>query len=274
MKKYDLTDNDINILKNKELFLFDLDGTLYNENKLFDGVLELLKNIKDSNKKYIFLTNNSSKSVSKYIKKLKDMGIASKKDDFFTSTQATISHIKKNFNYKNTLIYVVGTHSFKNELQKNGLNITDKIEDNISILLIGYDTELNYQKLIDASYLLTKDIAYIATNPDLVCPVNFGFVPDCGSMCNMLYNASKKNPIFIGKPQPDMIYAILEKYNYNKDKAVIIGDRLYTDIASGLNANIDTICVLSGESTIDDIKKTEFKPKYIIDDVSILNKLF
>ncbi len=274
MEKYYLTNEDLVKLKGKKLFLFDLDGTIYNDETLFDGVQELLNNIKNHDGRYIFLTNNSSKSVDNYVNKLAKMGIKTIKDDFFTSTQATISYIKNHFDYKNNYIYVVGTESLKNELQENNLQITDKVDDNITILLIGYDTELNYKKLKDASYLLTKDIYYIATNPDIVCPVSFGYVPDCGSICDMLYNASKKRPIYIGKPRPEMIYAVMEKYGYTKEETILVGDRLYTDIAAGNNADIDTICVLSGESTVDDLKTTKFKPTYVLDNVAILNDLF
>ncbi len=271
---YNLTKEDINNLKNKKLFLFDMDGTIYNDDKLFFGVKELMENIKKSGGRYVFLTNNSSKSVQVYIDKLTKMGIEVTEDNFFTSTQATILYLRKNCYYQNELIYALGTDAFKEELKKQNLNITDKLVDDIKILLVGYDTELNYQKLIDASNILTKDVLYIATNPDLVCPTSFGFVPDCGSICYMLYNASKKEPIYIGKPKPEMIKTVLQKFNLHEDDAILIGDRLYTDIASGLNANVDTVCVLTGEATLDDLKVTEFKPKYILDNVNCLNEIF
>ena len=271
---YNLTKEDISNLKNKKLFLFDMDGTIYNDDKLFFGVKELMENIKKSGGRYVFLTNNSSKSVQVYIDKLTKMGIEVAEDNFFTSTQATILYLRKTCHYQNELIYALGTDAFKEELKKQNLNITDKLVDDIKILLVGYDTELNYQKLIDASNILTKDVLYIATNPDLVCPTSFGFVPDCGSICYMLYNASKKEPIYIGKPKPEMIKTVLQKFNLHEDDAILIGDRLYTDIASGLNANVDTVCVLTGEATLDDLKVTEFKPKYILDNVNCLNEIF
>ena len=274
MCQYKLKLDDICKLTEKELYLFDMDGTIYNGDILFDGVIDLFKNMKESNKQYIFLTNNSSKSVDIYVNKLRNFGIDVEKDNFFTSTQATILYLKNKLNYSNELIYVIGTNAFKEELKNANLNITDKVEDNVKIVLMGYDTELNYQKLIDASYLLTKDVIYIATNPDLVCPTAFGFVPDCGSVSTMLYNATGKKPIFIGKPKPDMIEIILNKYQIDKSKALIIGDRLYTDIASGINAKVDTVCVLSGETTLEQLQNTEYKPAYIIESVKDLNVLF
>ena len=103
---------------------------------------------------------------------------------------------------------------------------------------MGFDTELTFQKLEDACILLNKGVDYIATNPDWVCPTWYGFVPDCGSVSQMLYNATKRNPIFIGKPQPEMINLAIEKSGFKKEEAIIFGDRLYTDIASGVNANV------------------------------------
>ena len=211
MKRYILDSKSKKELQKKRIYLLDMDGTIYNEDKLFDGVNSLLKNIKEAGGRYVFLTNNSSKSVVQYVKKLKKLGIATTKDDFFTSTQATIIYIKENLKYNNELIYVMGTEALKNELKDANLNITDSYDENVKILLIGYDTELNYQKLVDVCKILQKEVIYVATNPDFVCPVSFGFVPDCGSMCEMIYKATKKKPIFIGKPRAEMIELALKK---------------------------------------------------------------
>ena len=211
MKRYILDSKSKKELQKKRIYLLDMDGTIYNEDKLFDGVNSLLKNIKEAGGRYVFLTNNLSKSVVQYVKKLKKLGIATTKDDFFTSTQATIIYIKENLKYNNELIYVMGTEALKNELKDANLNITDSYDENVKILLIGYDTELNYQKLVDVCKILQKEVIYVATNPDFVCPVSFGFVPDCGSMCEMIYKATKKKPIFIGKPRAEMIELALKK---------------------------------------------------------------
>ena len=251
-------------IKNKKLFLLDMDGTIYLDNNLFDGVLDFLSYIKKIDGKYMFLTNNSSKSVDKYIEKLDSIGIKSTADDFLTSTNATVLFLqKKNYNK----IYALGTQSFKEQLKDGGLNITDKIEDGIDCLCMGFDTELTFKKLEDACILLRDDIDYIATNPDWVCPTWYGYVPDCGSVSEMIYNATKKRPQFIGKPQPEMINLAMEKTGSKKEDAIIFGDRLYTDIASGFNAGISTAFVLSGEGTIEDIEKSDVKPTYIYENI-------
>lgn len=258
-------------LKNKKLFLLDMDGTIYLDNDLFDGTLDFLEHVKSIGGKYMFLTNNSSKSVDKYIEKLASLGIKSVADDFLTSTNATVLFLNKK-DYKK--IYAFGTTSFKEQLREAGLSITDKLEDGIDCLCMGFDTELTFQKLEDACILLNRGVDYIATNPDWVCPTWYGYVPDCGSVSEMLYNATKRRPQFIGKPQPEMPLLAIEKTGFKKEEAVLIGDRLYTDIASGVNAGISSIFVLSGEGTMEDLEKSEVKPEFVYKNIrEILNDL-
>ena len=254
-------------LKHKKLFLLDMDGTIYLDNDLFDGTLDFLDCVKGNGGKYMFLTNNSSKSVDKYIEKLASLGIKADTEDFFTSTNATILDLK-NHGYKK--IYAFGTKSFFDQLKEGGLNVTNVLEDDIDCLCIGFDTELTFKKLEDACILLNRGLDYIATNPDWVCPTWYGFVPDCGSMCQMLKNATGKWPRFIGKPQPEMAYLAMEKAGFSKEETVLIGDRLYTDIACGVNAGISTIFVLSGEGTMEDLEKSDVKPEFVYDNIKTI----
>ena len=248
-------------LKNKKLFLLDMDGTIYLDDYLFDGTLDFLDYVRKIGGRYLFLTNNSSKGVDKYIAKLAKLGIESVADDFLTSTEATIAYLRTK-NHKK--IYAFGTESFRRQLSDAGLPITDTLEDGIDCLCLSNDQELTFKKLEDASILLLKhEVEYIATNPDWVCPTWYGSVPDCGSFAEMLWRATGKRPKFIGKPEPDMIYLALEKTGYKKEDALMLGDRLYTDIASGVNAGIDTVFVLSGEGTVKDLNTSEAKPTYI-----------
>jgi len=258
-------------LKDKKLFLLDMDGTIYLDNDLFDGTIDFLNHVKSIGGRYMFLTNNSSKSVDKYIEKLASLGIFSTKEDFLTSTNATIVHLKK-LNHKK--IYAFGTASFREQLREANLPITDVLEDDIDCLCMGFDTELTFQKLEDACILLNRGVDYIATNPDWVCPTWYGSVPDCGSVSTMLKNATGRLPLFIGKPQPAMIDLAVEKSGFKKSEAVVIGDRLYTDIASGVNAGISSIFVLSGEGTLDDLEKSEVKPEFVYKNIrEVLNDL-
>jgi len=251
-------------LKQKRLFLLDMDGTIYLDNDLFDGTLDFLKYVREIEGKYIFLTNNSSKSVDKYIEKLKGLGIEAVEDDFLTSTNATTFYLAGK-GYKK--IYAFGTVSFKEQLSDAGFNITDKLEDDIDCLCMGFDTELTFKKLEEACILLGRGIDYIATNPDWVCPTWYGYVPDCGSVAEMLFRATKRKPLFIGKPEPTMALLAMEKYGYSKEQTILLGDRLYTDIACGINAGISTVFVLSGEGTLDDLNECEEKPKFIFKNI-------
>jgi len=252
----------------KKIFLLDMDGTIYIDNHLIDGTLDFLEYIKQIGGRSIYITNNSSKSVLDYVKKLSSLGIHASPSDFFTSSMATALYLKEN--YPNKLVYVMGTVSLVQELTSSGISVTTKRTDPIDVVLLGYDTELTYQKLEDVCILLNQDLPYIATNPDMVCPTAYGYAPDCGSFADLIYNATKKRPFFIGKPNPMMLIYAIAYTNANIDEAMIIGDRLYTDIASGKNAGITTVCVLSGEATVEDIAQSEIKPDYVFPSVKEL----
>ena len=252
-------------LKNKKFFLLDMDGTIYLDNDLFDGTLDFLSAIKKFGGKYLFVTNNSSKSTDAYVEKLARIGIESNEDDFLTSTDATCLYLKR---YSGKKFYVSGTRSFESQLKKSGVITTTEPDSDVFGIVMGNDTELTFKKLDDVSRLLTeKELVYIATNPDWVCPTSYGYVPDCGSVAEMIRRATGKSPLFIGKPKPQMLLLAMEKYGYSADETLMIGDRVYTDIASGYNAGVDTVLVLSGEGTLEDAQNTDTKPTYIFDNI-------
>ena len=246
-----------------KLFLFDMDGTLYIGNRLFDFTEELLASIKRAGKRYLFITNNSSKSVSAYVEKLQRLGIRAATDDFLTSSQATTWYLKKN--YPDKILYVCGTESLKAELKDNGFEITEDTEK-AECIVMGFDTELTFKKLDDVSKMLcTEALPYIATNPDYVCPTEYGSVPDCGSICDMIYNATGKRPFVIGKPSPLMIRLAMEKEGCSPLETAVIGDRIYTDIKSGLNAGALSVLVMSGETTPEILEKSADKPDIVLE---------
>lgn len=246
-----------------KLFLFDMDGTLYIGNRLFDFTEELLASIKRAGKRYLFITNNSSKSVSAYVEKLQRLGIRAATDDFLTSSQATAWYLKRN--YPDKILYVCGTESLKAELKDNGFEITEDTEK-AECIVMGFDTELTFKKLDDVSKMLcTKDLPYIATNPDYVCPTEYGSVPDCGSICDMIFNATGKRPFVIGKPSPLMIRLAMEKEGCSPLETAVIGDRIYTDIKSGLNAGALSVLVMSGETTPEILEKSADKPDIVLE---------
>ncbi|MCI9547709.1 MAG: HAD-IIA family hydrolase [Oscillospiraceae bacterium] len=257
-------------LGDKELFLLDMDGTIYLDRDLFPWTIPFLEAVKRNGCQYRFLTNNSSKSGEDYIRKLAGMGIEAVREEFVTSVDALIADLLSRPFYK--LCYVFGTRSFRGQLQAAGIPVTDRREDGVDCLVIGFDTELTFQKLEDACILLNKGVDFIAANPDWVCPTWYGSVPDCGSVCEMLYRATGRRPRVIGKPQPSMARLAMERAGVPPDKTVMVGDRLYTDIAAGANAGVDTAFVLSGEGTRADLEAGPVKPTWVFASLAALHE--
>ncbi len=258
-------------LREKTLFLLDMDGTIYNEDRIFDGTLDFLARVEERGGKYLFLTNNSSKSALDYVKKVTGMGIRADLSNFYTSSQATAYYIQKN--YPGSLVYCMGTRSLVKELTDAGIRVITHADPAADIVLIGFDTENTSEKIRETCIMLGYRNVYLATNPDLVCPVSFGYIPDCGSMSIMLENATGRKPFFIGKPEPIMIQCVLEQSGCAPRDAAIVGDRLYTDIAAGKNAGVDAVCVLTGEATLADIETSSVKPDYLFDSIRDLERL-
>ena len=257
------------LLSGIKLYLFDMDGTLYLGDRLFGFTSQLLETIREKGGKYLFMTNNSSKSVADYIKKLRAMGIEADREDFITSSQATAYYLHKHHEGKR--LYVCGTQSLKEELRTEGFAVTTDL-DAVQCIVMGFDTELTFQKLHDVSYLLLTrpQLPYIATNPDLVCPTEFGSVPDCGSVCICIKNATGREPVVIGKPSPLMPELAMERLGIPKEQTCVVGDRIYTDIKSGLNAGVTGILVMSGETTPQILEESPDKPHLVLQDAGEL----
>ena len=249
-------------IRSMKLFLFDMDGTLYLEDRLFDFTIPLLERIRQTGGRYLFMTNNSSKGVEDYIRKLEGLGIPSNREDFITSAQATSYYLQQNHPGKR--LYVCGTASLKRELAWAGFEVVEEA-DRAECIVMGFDTELTFRKLWDVCrLLLTRDLPYIATNPDYVCPTQFGAVPDCGSVCDMIYNATKKRPIVIGKPGPLMPKLAMERLGMAPAHTCCIGDRIYTDIRCGLSAGITAMLVLGGETTREMLDASDIQPHFVL----------
>ena len=262
------------MLKNKKLFLFDIDGTLALGDGLFEGTRELLNYIEEIGGKAYFITNNSTKSTDDYVLKFKKWGFDVPKNFFITAGSISLEFLKEN--YKNDKIFMAATNSFVSEAKKNGLNVVTTPDEDVSCILVGFDNELTYEKAQNVCELLfkNKDLPYYATNPDLSCPVPFGFVPDCGAICELIKCAVGFLPTFLGKPNPIIVEACLKDSGFSKEETIVVGDRLYTDIACGINANVDTCALFTGEVQPHDLEETEYKPTYSFDTVlDFLNAL-
>lgn len=259
-------------LSQKRLFLLDMDGTIYLDEQLFDGTADFLQYVRAIGGRYLFLTNNSSRSVEAYVEKMARLGIETTAEDFLTSVDATALYLQTHF--PGRLCYASGTAAFRRQLEQSGIRITDRLEDGIAVLVVGFDTELTFQKLEDCCILLNRGAAFIATNPDWVCPTWYGSVPDCGSVCEMLFRATGRRPRFIGKPQPEMALLAMEQCGFSKEQTLMVGDRLYTDVACGVRAGVGTCFVLSGEGTLADLETSEVQPTMIYENIrALLNAL-
>lgn len=257
----------MNRLSEKKLFLFDIDGTIAVGDTLFEGSRELLDYIRSIGGKAYYITNNSTKSNMDYVTKFKNaFRLDTTEDLFVTSGYMTIRFLKEN--YSGQKIYVLGTSSFIAELRKNDLLITEVCEADVSCVVVAYDSELNYQKLIEASKILsTMDVPFYGTNPDLCCPIDFGFIPDCGAICEMITHATGKVPTYLGKPNPEVVYLCQKASGFSPEETLVVGDRLYTDIACGINAGVDTCVLFTGEATAEDLQKTPYAPTYAFENV-------
>jgi len=257
--------SDLSELTSKQVYFFDLDGTLYLGNRLFDGVSDLIDILKSKNINFFFLSNNSSKSTKDYLKKLKNFNLNITRENIILSQHPTIDYLKNNSFKK---VFLLGTKSLKDEFIQEGFLIT---EDEPEILVLAFDQELTYERLEKASYFLQRgDIPYIATHLDNRCPTEKGYIPDAGGIAALLYKTTGKFPKVFGKPNKQMILFKLNKLEILPKEAIIFGDRLYTDIRMGIEAGITTCCVLSGESTREDIRNSDHKPDFIINGIWVL----
>lgn len=258
-------------LKSIQLFMLDMDGTIYNEDTLIIGASEFFDLLNMQGKSYVFMTNNSSKGKTSYVEKLNRLGIKATERNICSSVNATVMYL--NDHKPKAKIYLVGTESLKSELLDEGFEVVpvEYRGDDVDYVLLGFDTELNYDKVRGASYYVSRDYSYIGTNCDLKCPVlENKFIPDCGAIAKMIELATGRLPLFLGKPKRTMVDAVSKEWEVPIDKIACVGDRLYTDIAVGINAGATSICVLTGEATKEEIAISKYKPDYTFDTIKEL----
>lgn len=256
-------------LKDIELFMLDLDGTIYLSEDVFSNSKDFINTLQSTGHKFVYLTNNSSKSYRNYIDKIKKMNLFITKEVMLTSGLATGMLLEEK--HRGETIYVMGTTSLVEELSEFDIKIETTYSEDIDVAVAGFDMELTYRKLEDMCKLLDAGKPFYATNPDLVCPLKGKkYIPDCGSMCIMLENATGRKPEYIGKPSAHLVDIVSKKFDIHKEKIAMVGDRLYTDIALGKNAGIKSILVLSGEATEADLKQSPFTPDLVVQGVGDL----
>ena len=249
-------------LNKVDTFLLDLDGTFYLGDRLLPNSLRFLDKLAELRKDFIFVTNNSSKSVDYYVKKLNTMGVPINQKHVFTSGQATAYYLKTKKLFPR--ICLIGTSDLEQEFLAEGFDLT---ADQPQAVVLGFDLTLTYEKLSLLCTLVRKGVPFIATHPDLNCPTPQGPIPDCGSIIAAVTAATGIKPKVIGKPHPEMVEAFCQQYKLKPENLAMIGDRLYTDIAMGNAAGILSILVLSGEAGLEDLKESKFKPDIVAEDL-------
>jgi len=252
-------------LKNKKVVFLDLDGTVYKGNILINGAKKFLEYLDERGIIYYFLSNNSSRSKIDYVKKLSNLGIQTREERIILSTDGVIDFLL-NKNVKN--VYLVGTKSMREMFIKSGIGVDSQ---NPEYIILGYDTELTYEKLKKASIFLQNGVKLIATHCDIVCPSPEGFLPDVGSMLALFEKATNKRPVMIfGKPNAEMISHVIKRHKVSPEEVLMIGDRIYTDMELAKRVGCDFICVLSGETQQEDIEKLDDRPSLVVKSIGVI----
>ncbi len=264
----------------------DMDGTIYLGSTLFPFTIDFLNSMKENGVDYSFLTNNPTRSVADYLKKLAGLGIQANEDNMYTTSLATIDYLKSHYPEAKR-IFFVGTESMISQFELAGYeSCADDPDDVPDVLVVAFDTTVTHAKLSRAAWWASQNVPYVATNPDLVCPTDQRVVlVDCGSICKCIEAATGRRPdITLGKPDPNMLYGIIEKYGLKAEEVAMVGDRIYTDTATAHNAGAFGVLVLSGETTIETALKVAedarnnpapefYPPDIIVRDIKELGEL-
>ncbi len=253
------------VFQNKKVFFLDLDGTVYMGNNLIPGARDFLDFLHNKGIVFYFLSNNSSRSKTDYVQKLCSLGIPTAEEKIILSTDGVIEFLSEK-GIKD--IYVVGTKSMQEMFTKAGFKIDS---GSPRFVILGFDTELTYEKLKKACLFIQNGIELIATHPDLVCPTPEGFIPDTGSMLALIEKATNKKPLKIfGKPNAEMVTHVMKRHAASPQEVAMIGDRIYTDMELARRIPCDFILVLSGETTEEDIAKLENPPALVVQSLAEL----
>ena len=248
-----------------------MDGVIYHGNKLIDGVIEFVSWLKENNKPFLFLTNNSQKTNKELQLKLKKMGLDVDEDNFYTSALATANFLKSQGGES---AYVIGDAGLTNSLYAKGIVQNDVDPDYV---VIGETSNYDFEKIKKATLLVNKGAKLIGTNADLTTPTEYGEVPACKALVSPVEVATNKRAYFVGKPNPLMMRVALEKFHahgiHSKD-VVLIGDRMDTDIIAAIESGLEPVLVLSGVSTEETIKSFPYRPKLVIKNVGEIPKYY
>ncbi len=247
----------------EKAFIIDMDGVIYKGKKLINGAIDFIQRLKDGSHKYLFLTNNSYHTPEQLKERLAKLEIDVQEEHFYTSAMATASFI--NYQKPECSAYVIGGKGLLEELDKANIKITDKNPDYV---IVAETEKYDYEKIIEATFLIQEGARFIATNPDITGPTQRGLVPACGALVAPIEKATGVYPYFLGKPNPAMMYWARKKIGAHSANCFLIGDRMDTDIVGGLESGMTTCLVLSGVTSPEIEKQFPYRPDYIFNDVS------
>lgn len=253
---------DLTALREKKAFLCDMDGVIYHGNSLIPHVDRFVRWLEREGKDYLFLTNGSGKSPRELSEKLARMGLSVSEDHFYTSALATASFLAGQC--PGGTAYVIGEPGLVNAMYEAGFSMNSHDPDYV---VFGKSGSLSYAEIERAVTLINRGAKLIGTNPDLTDPSENGFVPACRALIAPIELTTGKKAYYIGKPNPLMMRHGLKKLNCSRRDAVIIGDRMDTDIIAGIESELDTVLVLSGVSSMETVRQFAYRPNYILKDV-------
>ncbi len=256
---------DLNIIRSKKGFISDMDGVIYQGSTLIPGVKDFVTWLQKEKKQFLFLTNSSERTPLELRKKLQSMGLDIEESHFYTSALATAHFLKTQA--PGCSAYIIGAHGLINALYEVGIPFNDV---NPEYVVVGETTGYNYEMIIKATELINKGAKLIGTNGDMTSPSDRGVIPACRALIAPIELATGKKAYFIGKPNPLMMRTGLKKLGVHSEEAVMIGDRMDTDIIGGVESGMETVLVMSGLSNRESIKKFSYQPHYILDRVGDL----
>lgn len=249
-------------LRNKDGFICDMDGVIYKGNSLLPGVPEFVDFLYRENKKFLFLTNSSERSPRELKQKLARMGLDVSEDHFYTSALATARFIRHQA--PGCTAFVIGAPGLVSALYDSGITMNDVDPDYV---IVGEPSSYNYEMICRAVEYVNKGARLIGTNADTTCPGERGILPACGSLVAPIELATGKKAYFMGKPNPLMMRTGLKMLGVHSGDAVMIGDRMDTDIVVGMESGLDTVLVLSGVTSRQDIENFPYRPTYVLNGV-------
>lgn len=255
-------------LKSIRMFVLDMDGTIYLGDRLFPFTKKFLENIKSAGKDFCFFTNNSSKNREAYLQKLCGMGISAASEQMLLSNDVILEWLREH--HPGESCYVVGTPFLLEDFRKAGIPLKEEDPDYV---VLGFDTTLTYEKLSRACSLIRRGKPVYGVNPDLNCPVEDGFLPDCGSIAALVKASTGVECEFFGKPSRHTLSYLLKRTGCRPEELAVIGDRLYTDIAVADGTAVTSILVMSGETTPELLAASKYRPDFVLRDLEELSKL-